>query len=121
MVSKANELEGKFQSDDFESVYEITKSRIQTINWLLNKHIVIPGQCSLAFCRRAMNLNVDNGQTDGVYWQCPLKHEKQQFRTNSILGHHTKIELILLVRIMFYYFPHLINARKVAEEITIKF
>eukprot|EP01022_Parablepharisma_sp_SALTPOND_P010340 TRINITY_DN14262_c0_g1_i1.p1 TRINITY_DN14262_c0_g1~~TRINITY_DN14262_c0_g1_i1.p1 ORF type:complete len:331 (+),score=20.23 TRINITY_DN14262_c0_g1_i1:332-1324(+) len=89
----------------------ITRTHEATMKWLHDNGVLpTPSPC----CGMSMRLHKKATQGDGYHWKCLLCKKTLSIRAGSYFAHHTKIPLLILARVIFFYFANEYNAKEAA-------
>ena len=105
------------QNPDF--ILALTQSHERTLEWLRH-HNLLPSQLIGTCCNLQCNLVHDNQRLDGQEFRCPTRSCRKRYsiRTGTIWSPFRRTPLIVLVRIIFYFFTEQLSPRKAARRLN---
>jgi len=99
---------------DMNPILVVTQDHFQTLQWLRNNNILRP---TYYCCRIQCHIVEDNTRLDGQEFRCVNRACRRRYsiRIHTLWNNFRRIPLVLLVRLIFYYFVGEFSAARAAR------
>ena len=103
-----------FLRQDMNQILHVTQDHYQTLQWLRENQLLRP---SFTCCQLRCNIIADRTRLDGEEFRCVNRGCRRRFsiRVGTVWENFRRVPLVVLVRLVFYYYIEEISASKAAR------